>query len=497
MKKNEKKKLSIKKVTSLPKVEPVKTEPELKAEVNLAAPVKSAAMESLRGIRDLVPQEAPYWQWVGATVDRFARDYNFSWIEIPILEPADLFIRSVGKQTDIVEKEMYRFTDQGGEDVVLRPEGTASIARAYAAHGMVSQPQPVKLYYQGPMFRYDRPQSGRYRQFHQFGFEMLGEEKPVADAELIILVWNFMRELGLGTVVEINSIGTVASREEYKTKLVNYYRSQRAKLCEDCKRRLVKNPLRLLDCKQETCVAVRASAPQILDSLDEESKNHFMRVLEYLDEVEVPYVLNPYLVRGLDYYNRTVFELVEEGTGEERSQVALGGGGRYDGLVELVGGRPTAAVGFAVGIERVILALKAKNIEPPKAAAPTIFVAQLGEQARRRALLVFEECRRAGLRVSQAFSKDSLKAQMEVANRLGVRFTLILGQKEVLDGTVVIRDMDSGVQEMVDQKKVVAELKKKHADDASLITPVSGAITAPAPLVEDEPEASFDEPEAV
>lgn len=434
---------------------------------------RSSAIETLRGVRDIVPQEAPYWRWVYSLMECYARDYGFSWIDLPTIEPASLFIRAVGKQTDIVEKEMYRFTDQGGEDVVLRPEFTASAARAYVNHGMLNLPQPVKFFYYGQAFRYDRPQSGRYREFHQIGFETFGDEKPIVDAELIIVAWNLLNDLGLPAVVQMNSIGTTESRTAYREKLVQYYRSNRSKLCDDCKRRLTKNPLRLLDCKQEECGILRNDAPQILDSLDEESKNHFMRVLEYLDEMEIPYVLDPYLVRGLDYYNQTVFEFAIEGD-DGRSQNALGGGGRYDGLVELIGGRPTPGVGFALGVERIVLALKSKEINPPAPEPPNIFMAQLGEAAKRRALVLFQECRRGGLTVAQAFVKDSLKVQMEMANKLKARFTLILGQKEVLDGTIVIRDMDSGVQEVVDQKKIVHEIRKKMATVIS--EPISSEI---------------------
>lgn len=456
-----KKKKAEKKSKAPPKVEAPK--PEAVPASVIPPPLKPVTqIETIRGVRDILPQEAGYWKWIYRTIDKIARDYGFSWIETPIIERATLFIRGVGKQTDIVEKELYRFADQGGEDVALRPEGTAPIVRAYLNHGMMSLPQPVKLYHWGSVFRYDRPQAGRYREFHQFDFDTLGEAKPVVDAELIIIVFNFMRELGLAVTIQINSIGTPASREVYKTQLVNYYRPHRSQLCEDCKRRLVKNPLRLLDCKEEHCIPLRANAPQLIDSLDEESKNHFMKVLEYLDEAEVPYILNPYLVRGLDYYTRTVFEIWIEGD-EERSQNALGGGGRYDGLMELIGGRPTPGAGFAVGIERIILMLKAHNIEPPIEDRPVMFLAQLGEQSKRRAMVLFEECRRAGFRISQAFAKDALRAQMEIANKLGVRFTLLIGQKEVLDGTIIIRDMESGVQEIVDQKKLVIELKKKLA----------------------------------
>jgi histidyl-tRNA synthetase len=310
------------------------------------------------------------------------------------------------------------------------------------------------------MFRYDRPQKGRYRQFHQFGLESIGSQLPIVDAEMIVIMYNFYKELGLETRVVLNSIGTTESRREYVSELASYYRSKRNEICEDCKRRLLKNPLRLLDCKEAQCQPVKQAAPQIMDWLDEESKAHFMKVLEYLDEVQIPYELNPRLVRGFDYYSKTVFEFVVEG-GEEGAQVALGGGGRYDGLVEMLGGMPTPACGVGIGLERVIIALKEKNIPAPGPKKPRIFLAQLGEQARVKALGLFEEFRKAGIQVMQSFAKEGLKVQLEAANKYGVPYTLILGQKEVLDGTILIRDMDGGNQEVVDLKKVVIEVRKK------------------------------------
>lgn len=456
---------------------------------------KTPAMpELVRGMKDIMPQDAPYWEWLYARTGQIARDYGFDWVETPIVEPASLFIRAVGKQTDIVEKELYRFNDQGGEDLVLRPEATASVARAYANHGLWNQPQPVKLWYWGPMFRHDRPQAGRYRQFHQCGFETVGDDKPVVDAELIMLSWNLLRELGLNVEIQVNSLGSMGTREAYREKLLIFYRANRSSLCEDCKTRMQKNPLRLLDCKKADCLNLRTDAPQLIDALDEGSKDHFMKVLEYLDEVEVPYVLNPYLVRGLDYYNRTVFEIVVPGE-EDRAQNALGGGGRYDDLMELLGSRPTPAAGLALGLERIILALKAANIEPVVLERPKVFMAQLGEQAKRRALRLFEECRRSGLQISQAFVKDSLKAQLELANKLGVQFTVILGQKEVLDETAVVRDMESGVQEIVDQKKLIHELRKKlivksQTDVANTEVPEPEPPSAPEGATEGKPASA-------
>ena len=442
--------------------------PALKSAVLKPRVKKTAkAPQLLRGMRDILPADQNYWDFIYDTTRELARDFNYGRIETPLLEETNLFVRAVGKDTDIVQKEMYTFQDIGGETITLRPEATASIARSYVTHGMLNQPQPVKFWYWGPMFRHERPQSGRYRQFFQFGFEALGEESPVLDAQLIMIANDFFKDMNLPITVQINSLGTPESRLAFKTELVSYYRSRRGQLCDDCKKRLNKNPLRLLDCKDEGCRGLRNEAPQIIDWLDEDSKNHFMKVLEALDEADVPYVLNPFLVRGLDYYTRTVFEIWPEGDDDEARQNALGGGGRYDLLVEMLGGRPTPAAGFAIGVERVITYLRSAEAKVPAVEKPEIFFAQLGEQARVKALALFEDFRKARIPLAEAFSKDSLKAQLEIANKLGAKYTLILGQKEVLDGTILIRDMEAGIQEIVDQKKIVREVEKKIGKSAA------------------------------
>jgi histidyl-tRNA synthetase len=291
---------------------------------------------------------------------------------------------------------------------------------------------------------------------------MFGEEGPVADAQLILLASNFFKELQLEVDVHINSIGCKECRKTYTEKLTKYYkdRSRSPKLCLDCKKRLQKNPLRLLDCKEEKCVAMRDEAPQMVDSLCASCRDHFVKVLEYLDELAVPYRLDPFLVRGLDYYNRTVFEFVPQDEADGR-QAALGGGGRYDELVEFMGGRPTPACGFGLGIERTILRIKEKNIPLKQEESVDIFIAQLGEASKRRGMSLFEEFRRAGISAAQLFTKDSLKAQLEEANRLGVMYSLILGQKELSDGMILIRDMESGVQETVSLDKIRQEIEKR------------------------------------
>lgn len=445
-----KKKTSAKKVTKKAKA---KTAPA-KIKVSKKPP------SLLRGFKDILPAEQKYWNLVRNKVKAIANDHGFDRIDLPILEETNLFIRSVGKETDITAKEMYTFEDRGGDLVSLRPEATASVARAYINHGMLNLPQPVKLFYIGPMFRYDRPQSGRYRQLHQFGFEALGDIHPVLDAQVIILTYKFFKEIGLEVNIQINSIGCPECRKEYLSQLVSYYKTQRSDLCEDCKVRLTKNPLRLLDCKEEKCTAIAEDAPQIVDWLCDDCKNHFVRVLEFLDELEIPYILNPGLVRGLDYYTKTVFEVWPE-TEEKKAQNALGGGGRYDGLVEMLGGRPTPAVGVAIGIERTILKIKEREVEVPEREKPDVFIAQLGEPAKRKSMVLFENLRDEGIRVAEGFAKDGLKNQLDIANKLGVKYTLILGQKELSEGTILFRDMDGGVQETVNYEKVIKEIKKR------------------------------------
>lgn len=433
-----------------------------KSQELLIKPIKKVN-QLLKGFKDILPEEQKYWQYISRVVEKVASQYGFLKIETPVLEETSLFVRTVGKETDVVSKQMYSFIDQGGDNVSLRPEGTAPIVRAFIEHGMLNMPQPVKLYYEEPMFRRENPQAGRYRQFHQFGFEVLGGGGPVVDAQLILIAFNICQEIGFKSdalTIQINSIGCETCRGEYKKELISYYKTKRRFLCSDCKRRLVKNPLRLLDCKVEGCAALKQDAPQILDWIDDECKAHFMGVLEFLDALEVSYVLNPHLVRGLDYYSRTVFEVWMAQKGDT-GQIALGSGGRYDQLIETLGGIPTPASGFAFGIERVMLHMKSQEVKFKEKKIPDIFVAQIGQQAKVRAMKLFETLRNEGILAYENFSKDSLKAQLENANRLKVKYAIIIGQKEVLDGTVLVRDMEAGVQEIINYEKVTAEIKKK------------------------------------
>ncbi|MFA5129706.1 MAG: histidine--tRNA ligase [Patescibacteria group bacterium] len=442
-----------------------KKPPVKKSEANsasAAAKRKPSPINLVRGMRDILNPDWAYRDKIYAAAKALATDYEYDRIETPVMEETGLFLRGIGKMTDIVEKEMYSFETAGGDKVTLRPEGTAAVARAYIQHGMVNRPQPVKLWYWGDMYRHDRPQSGRYRQFTQFGCECVGDAAAVLDAQQAFLAWKTIEMVGVEAVVHINSIGTPECRVNYKNALVAYFRSKKHKLSEEDKKRLVKNPMRLLDSKDPGMDELKLEAPQIVDWLDEASKAHFMQVLEYLDEMGVPYQLDPYLVRGLDYYTKTVFEIYAVSEDPEASKLALGGGGRYDGLIETIGGNPTPACGFSIGVDRVVNRLK--EIDPEAGAISDqrdVYVAQLGDQGRKKAFAIFEALRSGGIPPGASFSKDAIKTQMELANKRGAKWAIIVGQKEVLDGTAIIRDMDAGTQETVDSKKIVHEIKKK------------------------------------
>lgn len=419
----------------------------------------NAPLQLLRGMKDILPADQPYWWWVFDTARRLADIHSFERIETPVLEAANLYIRGVGDTTELVGKEMYTFVDKNGDNVSLKPEGTAGVARAYIEHGMLNLPQPVKLWYFTPLFRHDRPQAGRYRQHWQLGFEVFGSDQPIIEAQLILLARALYSSLGIDTTIQINSLGDKASRQQYVKALQAFFRTKKSELSEEQRLLLQKNPLRLLDSKDPAIQAMLTDAPQIIDYLDDASRQHFQDVVGYLDEVEVTFVLNPRLVRGLDYYNRTVFEFWS--AGDESGQISLGGGGRYDTLVETLGGRPTPSAGMGLGIDRLILKARELQIQPPPAPRPEIFLAQLGEPARKKMLKLFELLRAEGVRVAENLVKDGLKQQLETANKLGAHYTLIIGQKEIMDDTLLIRDMENGIQEVVDYKKAVSEVKKR------------------------------------
>ncbi len=357
---------------------------------------------------------------------------------------------------------MFSFKTRGEDEVSLRPEGTAGVARAYIENGMNKWSQPIKLYYEGPMFRYENPQMGRYREHHQFGFEILGDGGPAIDAQVIYLAWKIFQKMGIKNItIQTNSIGCKECRPAYKNLLSDYYEMKINKLCADCKRRLTKNPLRLLDCKEEKCMRVASVAPQIVDHLCEECHNHFRNVLEFLDELELPYVLNSNLVRGLDYYTKTVFEIWSGKLESETGQLSLGGGGRYDDLIKTLGGEDTPAAGFSFGIERAIELLLKNGFSLEQRIEKEVFLVQLGNLARKKILKLFNELIDKNISVGESIGRNSIKSQLRMANKFGSRLALIVGQKEAIDNTVILRDMESGMQEVVKMEEVACEVKKR------------------------------------
>jgi len=427
---------------------------------------KRIKFQAPTGMHDILFEEQKYFQRIYDVVYNIADFYGFEKIDTPIVENTDLFSKGIGTATDIVRKEMYNLKTKGGDSLTLRPEWTAPIVRAYIENGMQALPQPVKLWHFGPCFRYERPQAGRYRQFWQFGFEVIGEKSSVVDAQIIQIFYNIFEELKLkDLIIEINSIGDNQCRPYHKKLLSSYFRSREASLCSDCKRRLKENVLRILDCKTEKCISLKEGAPQTLDHLCDECRSHFKGVLEFLDEMEIPYRLNPYLVRGLDYYTKTAFEFFsifkKEESKEYLDPLALGGGGRYDKLVKLLGGKESPACGAAAGVERIISLMKEQEIGASKPVETYVFLAQLGDLAKRKSLKILDDFRKAKIRVSESFGRDSLKAQLNRADRIGAKYTLILGQQEALDGSIIIRDMKSGKQETVKLEKAVEAVKNK------------------------------------
>ena len=423
--------------------------------------MKRPKFQSPTGMHDILAEDQKYFQKIYDVVKEIASFYNFQKIETPILEETELFSRGIGLSTDVVQKEMFSFKTKGGDVLTLRPEGTAPVVRAYIENGMQNLPQPVKLWYWGPFFRYEKPQLGRYRQFWQFGLEVLGEESSIIDAQIIQIFYNILRELKFkNLIIEVNSIGDSACRPYYKKLLVSYLKGRIDGLCQNCKRRIKENPLRILDCKEEKCQRIVSQGPQMIDELCETCHQHFKEVLEFLDEIELPYHLNPYLVRGLDYYTRTVFEIYD---GQERGRAlgALAGGGRYDALIKILGGTDTPACGAAGGIERIISLMKEKAIILKKEKVPQIFLSQLGNLAKRKSLKLIEDFRREGILISESLGRNSLKVQLQIADKIGAKYTLILGQKEALEGTIIIRDMVNGRQETVKFEKLVKEMKKR------------------------------------
>lgn len=418
-------------------------------------PNKWIKIQTPRGMKDILPEAMLYYDLVLKTAQNVLNYYGYQKIETPVLEKAELFIRSVGKESDIAHKEMY-FVKNSEEQLVLRPEGTAPVARLYIENALFNLSQPVKLYYFLPFFRHEKPQAGRYRQFYQLGAEALGSDSPALDAQIILITSEILIELGLGKdiVFKLNSIGCQKCRHNYIKHLTKYYKQYSNKLCNDCRRRLKLNPLRLLDCKDEHCVVFKEGAPNFLDYLCDDCRAHFKKLLEILDGLNISYNLDKTLVRGFDYYTKTVFEIM---LGSDQTDLAVGGGGRYDGLIETIGRLSRPGVGMALGVERLIEQIKnKKRLTFPKS---DIFLIQLGDQARLAAFKLLEECRKNKILVRESLGQESLKNQLRIANNYGVNYTIIIGQEEVINDVVILKDMNSGLQEIVPSKKIIEVLR--------------------------------------
>ncbi|GMV49127.1 MAG: Histidine--tRNA ligase [Nitrospirae bacterium] len=413
-------------------------------------------IKAIKGVKDLLPEETPRWRLIEETARRWALRYGFQEIRVPIFETTTLFARSIGATTDIVEKEMYTFPDRDGSSLTLRPEGTAGAVRAFIEHNRAADPRPQKFCYLGPMFRHERPQAGRLRQFHQFGVESFGMSDPRADVEVLSLLWRMLYDLSLpGLTLELNNLGYAEDRARYKPTLVTYLKGVEAQLCSNCRRRIDANPLRVLDCKVPECRTATDGAPRLADALSPEARAHFDRVTSGLQALGIPFHLNHRLVRGLDYYCLTAFEVTCSHLG---AQNAVGAGGRYDGLVEQLGGPVVPAVGFAVGLERIALMLPE---ESAIGATPRVYVAAFGTAAAAVGFTLLDELRRTGVPADMDFRAASLKAHLRQADRLRSLYAVILGDDEVAQGRVTIRNMQTKAQEEITLSEVSSTLQTR------------------------------------
>ncbi|WP_091497542.1 histidine--tRNA ligase [Amphibacillus marinus] len=414
-----------------------------------------------RGTQDILPGESERWQFVEQQFVNICKRYNYQEIRTPIFEHTELFQRGVGDTTDIVQKEMYTFEDRGGRSLTLRPEGTASVVRAFVQNKLYGAAiQPQKLFYNGPMFRYERPQQGRMRQFVQLGIEALGSADPAIDAEVIALAMNFYRGLGLSSLkLVINSLGDQESRLSHKRALIDHFNPYKAELCSDCQVRLEQNPLRVLDCKKDHDHPAMQSAPKILDFLTVEADHYFTKVRVYLDAMDIPYQVDPNLVRGLDYYNHTAFEIMSEAEGFG-AITTLSGGGRYNGLVEDLGGQPTPGIGFALSVERLLMALEAEKIKLPIDQQLDCFIVALGAEAELKAVQIQDQLRLADIQVDKDYSGRKMKAQFKAADRLNAKHVIIIAEQELIDQQALVKDMVTGNQQLIGFEQIVDYMKE-------------------------------------
>ncbi len=410
-----------------------------------------------RGTKDILPDTVGDWLYIEKEIRDLCKRFGYQEIRTPVFEHTELFQRGIGEGTDVVDKEMYTFTDRGGRSVTLRPENTASAVRAYLQNKLYAEADLVKLFYIGSMFRYDRPQAGRLREFHQFGIEALGESNPAVDAEVILLAIKLLEGLGLKDLeLSINSVGCPECRSQYRTMLQDFFRDKLEDLCEDCKSRFDRSPLRILDCKKDSDKPYMADAPKITDCLCEECSSHFEALKQHLAKAGVGFKHDPRLVRGLDYYTKTAFEIKYPPLG---AQSAVAGGGRYDGLIEEMGGNHTPAVGFATGLERLLLALENQNLLPDKNRSVDAYVVALGEKAQAEAFKLVMDLRDAGLSAAIDYAGRSMKAQMKQANKLNAKYAVILGDDEIAEGAALIRSMADSSQENVAFDAVIEKIK--------------------------------------
>lgn len=418
-------------------------------------------MQALRGTQDILPQDAYKWNYMENTIRELCARYGYGEIRTPMFEATELFQRGIGDTTDVVTKEMYTFTDRGGRSITLRPENTASAVRAYLEHKLYGDQQVHKFFYIGSMFRYDRPQAGRFREFHQFGVEVMGADSPAADAEVISLAYTLFQNLGLkDLVLHINSIGCGKCRPVYRQKLIEYFKAEKDDLCHDCQERLEKNPLRVLDCKEDGAKELVKEAPNITDYLCEDCQKKFDAVKQYLTALGISYEVDPRLVRGLDYYTNTAFEIQYTPLG---AQSAICGGGRYDGLVEEVGGPHTPSVGFAVGLERLLLALEMQNLIPQPSKPKHVYIAALGQDAIAEGMKIQQTLRSEGIRADLDLQGRSLKGQMKQAGKSGADYTVIIGSDELAKGKAAVKSMAEGSQADISFDEVSSYIEAKEA----------------------------------
>ena len=424
--------------------------------------VETMKMKAPRGTVDLLPEQTRKWQYIEKELRDLCKSFNYEEIRTPLFEHTEVFQRGVGDTTDIVQKEMYTFDDRGGRSITLRPEGTAGVVRAYIEHKLYGSPiQPTKLFYFYQLFRYERPQHGRMRQLHQFGVEVLGSADPSVDAEVIALAMTAYKKLGLRSIkLVINSLGDTESRNAHRQALIKHFTPHIDELCSDCKNRLMKNPLRILDCKTDHEHPSMKNAPSVLDYLNKKSKEYFNQVKAYLDIMEIPYEVDPTLVRGLDYYNHTAFEIMSEAEGFGAITTLLGGG-RYNGLAEQLGGPSTPGIGFGMGLERLLLALEVEGVTLPDEKELDIFFISIGEKVQEQTVRLIQQLRLEGLTVDKDYQGRKIKAQFKAADRLSAKYVIILGEDELNNNMVKVREMDTGEEIEVSMEELVKTMKEK------------------------------------